>query len=134
MSKLDALMAEVESDEGYLPDWWMVKFAELGLDDIGPREAARFLTQHLPALKQYVSCMSVEIVPAMDWRTKPIQIVFFSTGGWSGAEELIAAALGKFWIKHLQTQWNRGGHYQFEVPILSDVSRPTAPTLSTPTE
>ena len=42
--------------------------------------------------------------------------VYFSTGGWSGCEELLDAMLRHFWIRELKVQWRRGGHYIFELP------------------
>ena len=43
------------------------------------------------------------------------QRVMFSTGGWSGAEELIAIMLGRVWIRQRHLEWRRGGHYLFDL-------------------
>lgn len=47
----------------------------------------------------------------------PVIRCLFSTGGWSGAEDLIDALLGNSWISYFHAEWCRGGHYVFEVPV-----------------
>lgn len=41
--------------------------------------------------------------------------IHFSTGGWSGAEDLIGLISGCFFLNMKMLQWQRGGHYIFEV-------------------
>jgi hypothetical protein len=54
-----------------------------------------------------------------------IRKLFLSTGGWSGNEETINAILSNFWLRNLlgYTQWNRGGHYIFEIPVKSAMQK-----------
>lgn len=42
--------------------------------------------------------------------------VFFSTGGWSENEELICELEKELVFKLLLVEWQRGGHYKFEIP------------------
>lgn len=40
------------------------------------------------------------------------------TGGWSGNEDIISSILSNHWLTHGKmkyVQWNRGGHYRFEI-------------------
>lgn len=78
-------------------------------------EAARYLRQELAKCADNC-CAGYEELPHGNILEHPTIRLHFSTGGWSGAEDMLAALLGKFWIAHLQIQWNRGGHYIFEVP------------------
>ncbi len=39
---------------------------------------------------------------------------YFSTGGWSGAEEVIGIIENDVFLSRFMEQWNRGGHYIFE--------------------
>jgi hypothetical protein len=107
-------MPKLESEDGYLTDEWLDAFRAAELD---PRDAAIFLTEVFPsAVENHLSCASVDVNDGTDFLGKPVKRVDFWTGGWSGAEDLIAAMLGHFWIKQLHTAWKRGGHFEFEVP------------------
>ena len=77
-------------------------------------EAARYLRQELAKCAEHC-CASYEEEPAIDIGGTPCLHLHFSTGGWSGAEDLMDELLDKFWIDYLMLQWNRGGHYIFEV-------------------
>lgn len=84
-------------------------------NSFGIEEAARYLRQELAKCAE--NCVaSYEEQPATDIVDRPCLHLHFSTGGWSGAEDLIAALMTKFWIAHIHLQWRRGGHYIFEVP------------------
>lgn len=48
---------------------------------------------------------------------RTVILCHFSTGGWSGAEDVMEALLTQFWIRHYHVEWRRGGHYLFEVPV-----------------
>jgi hypothetical protein len=78
--------------------------------------ASRFLLETLPGLCGQISCCSCAVESATDALNRPIKRVSFSTGGWSGAEDLIDAMLSHFWIKQLHCEWRRGGHFVFDVP------------------
>lgn len=59
-------------------------------------------------------CASFSEENAEDFFKKPTKKVFFSTGGWSGAEEIIGLIEGDIILSQYTVQWNRGGHYVFE--------------------
>ena len=100
--------------DGYPTEEWLaVLSSPLG---VSQADADRLLTETLRLACQEISCCSYEAIPADDDLGEPVTRIFFSTGGWSGAEALIDALLGQFWVRHRHVQWNRGGHYIFEVP------------------
>ena len=77
--------------------------------------AARWLIETFPKLVESIPCGSVEVRDGIDDFDKPIKIVAFSTGGWSGQEALVNAVEhglpGTFYL----WSWRRGGHYEFRV-------------------
>jgi len=47
---------------------------------------------------------------------RPVILLELHTGGWSGNEDIIYSLLENRMFKSLwYTQWNRGGHYRFEI-------------------
>jgi hypothetical protein len=48
--------------------------------------------------------------------------VYFSTGGWSGAEQLMDLIESRFDARCHIYQWQRGGHYEFRMPKTKEVS------------
>lgn len=111
--------------DGYPTDASLAALEAVGATAFSPAEAARYLRQELAACAE--NCVaSYEERPASDILDRPCIHGHFSTGGWSGAEDLIVALLGKFWIAHLQFQWNRGGHYIFQFPAEADRTQPSA--------
>lgn len=79
-------------------------------------QAPSFLLSDFPAICSQISCCAVDVIDDTDFMGSAIKRVSFSTGGWSGAEELIGVLLNHMWIRHFHTKWERGGHYEFEVP------------------
>lgn len=117
MSDYTDIVGSFEAEEGYPAEPWIDAFNALHITAFNPQEAADFLVNRLPELKKSISCMSVEIAEGKDrWTNAPLTLVEYHTGGWSGAEDLIEAMLGQFWIRHYHTTWHRGGHFYFEVP------------------
>lgn len=111
------LIDSYDADEGYPSEDWIEKFEALPMPAIGPTQAADFLVNQLPTIAKTISCMQVRIEDAIDdYDRKPMKRVEYITGGWSGAEDLIGAMLGQFWIKHYHSLWKRGGYFVFEVP------------------
>ena len=105
----------VECEEGYPTDEGLAALRNRAFD---PREAARFLVYDFPRICAGISCCTVRVADTeRDFVDRPIYRVAFSTGGWSGAEDLIDIMLNHFWIRHHHTKWERGGHYEFEVPV-----------------
>lgn len=108
-----------ECDDGYPTEDWLfeLKPTEENRFGVSLKDADRLLLETLPAACEQISCCSCEIEDAADEFTgKPIKRIHFSTGGWSGAEDLIAALLQHFWVQYRHVQWRRGGHFIFEVP------------------
>lgn len=99
--------------EGYPEDDSLQKLMAF---DMTPQQAARFVVYDFPEICEQISCCHCAVSDAEDWDGKPKKMVRFTTGGWSGAEDLIGAMLGHFWIKHLHFRWERGGLFEFEVP------------------
>jgi hypothetical protein len=61
-------------------------------------------------------CASYSAEPAKSITGKLVTHVYFSTGGWSGAETLIALIESRPDTSMPMIQWRRGGHYIFEFP------------------
>lgn len=102
-----------ECDDGYPTDESIERLSKSAL---GWREAESFLLDDLPEIKNGISCMSVDIEDA-ERHGRPVKRITYVTGGWSGAEELMGAMLDNMTIKLLQTKWERGGLFEFEIPI-----------------
>lgn len=103
----------VECEEGYPTDEGLAALRSHAFD---PREAAQFLVHDFPAICAGISCCSVRVEDGKTITGAKAHRIAFSTGGWSGAEDLIGTMLSHFWIKHHHSKWQRGGHYEFEVP------------------
>lgn len=109
---IDDLIRGVEADNGYLTDAWL---DDLRAFDFKVHDAARFLAW-LPNIKPHLACCSISLAHGKTALGSPAELIEFHTGGWSGAEELMAAMLGHFWITSFHTKWRRGGHFAFEIP------------------
>jgi hypothetical protein len=102
-----------ESDgEGYPADEWLDAFEAYELGSL--HRAARFLVEDFPAACGQVACCWVTVEDTDEGLDK---LVSFATGGWSGAEDLITAMLKKAPIRYFHTKWERGGYYEFRVPL-----------------
>ena len=109
---LDEMIQNIHSDDAYLADAWLER---LRLFAFNMHAAARFLLW-LPNIKPHLSCSDIHLCHGETDLGRPADILAFHTGGCSGAEDLINAMLGHFWIEYFQTQWRRGGHFTFEIP------------------
>ena len=100
--------------QGYLSEDWLHL---LRLSKLTPEQARCFLLEAFPAavelMQPYALC---RIGNSEDILGKPVKEIYFATGGWSGAEDLIEAMLEKTEFQFYHTQWKRGGAYWFEVP------------------
>src|SRR4051812_8469172 len=104
------LIDSYEADGGYPADEWIDRFDSFHATLFKPWQAADFLVNRLPDIAKTISCMQVRIEDAKDdYSDKPLKRIEYITGGWSGAEALIDAMLGQFWIKHYHSLWKRGG-------------------------
>jgi len=82
-----------------------------------PPYAGDFLINEFEIICDQIPCISLKYEETTNDFKEPVTRIYFSTGGWSGAEELIGTLLSHFWITHYHIQWNRGGHYIFEIPM-----------------
>ena len=111
------LIDSYDAEEGYPAEAWIDSFESMPVTAFGPTQAEDFLVRQLPRIAETISCMQVTVSDARDdYRGAPLKRIEYITGGWSGAEDLIHAMLGQFWIKHFHTLWKRGGYFVFEVP------------------
>ncbi|WP_428485942.1 hypothetical protein [Rhodopila sp.] len=116
----------LDADDGYPSD---EKIAQIRAANDIPN-AAQWLIETFPKLVESLPCGFVEVRDDVNDFDRPIKIVSFSTGGWSGQEALIDAVehglVGLFYL----WSWQRGGHYQFRVPAPQSTGHTTAPSLS----
>lgn len=107
-------MWDIEWDSNGYPDAASLRRLSAHSMDFGA--AARFIANGLGAKASRHA--SLTFSEGKDGFTgEPVRFVLFSTGGWSGNEDLISAAMNRFDVAHFLRQWNAGGHYQFEVPL-----------------
>lgn len=98
---------------GYPTESSLKAIAVLPLDF---KSAAKFVRQELARCAEHC-CASFKEEDAIDRNDQPIVKVHFSTGGWSGAEDLMELISSRFDACHFMAQWNKGGHYIFEFPM-----------------
>lgn len=79
-------------------------------------QAARWLYRELPRAAENMLCFCTED-DATDIGGKPVKLLSFSTGGWSGAESIIALIERRIDMSYFMLSWKRGGHYMFEIPL-----------------
>lgn len=83
------------------------------------KDAGAWLLSELPRASEHMCC-SCDITRGKDRFGKPVRRIKFSTGGWSGAESIIALINRRVDLEHHMVSWRRGGHYVFEVPVEKD--------------
>jgi len=106
------LIQSLDSKDGYLADAWLDRLRAF---DFKVGDSARFLAW-LPNIKPHLACVRIDLLRGETDLGEPARLLEFHTGGWPGAEDLITAMLGHFWIAYFHTKWCRGGHYTFEIP------------------
>jgi hypothetical protein len=56
-----------------------------------------------------------------DWPSYPKRVYRFSTGGWSGNESIVEAIEANAVLQMVGAwSWQRGGHYEYRLPIVTD--------------
>lgn len=106
---------EIEWDDCYPTDESIAAVeAAFKTARIDGKEAAAFMMRELPKCAQNC-CASCHIMDDTVHK-RPIKRIEFSTGGWSGAEQLMGLIETRFEMKQFMFSWQRGGHYVFEVP------------------
>jgi hypothetical protein len=127
------LITGIESSDGYLTDPWLDRLRTF---EFSTQDAAQFLAW-LPNIKPHLACCTINLSHGETDLGAPADFIEFHTGGWSGAEEMIAAMLEHFWIQYFHTKWSKGGHYTFEIPtkflqapIFPVIPLPLAPQIA----
>lgn len=125
-TELNPAVWEPEYDDGYPTDEWLATIATLqALPAVeGVKAARRFLVETLLLAIKGISCCTCDVSDAKDYLNHPEKLIIFTTGGWSGAEDLMRAMLGVFWIKHHYVEWHAGGRHVFRVPVTDEVTLP----------
>jgi hypothetical protein len=101
---------DLEFDDGYPND---ARVDEIAL--VSMRDAARWLRDVFPCAVESTGYGRADVVPFQDGAHAMIRITVV-TGGWSGAESIIWAALDHSSMRQYLTEEQRGGLYVFEVP------------------
>ena len=99
-------------DDGYPSD------AVLDLiRDAKPKDGgASWLVRTFPLLAASVPCCDCTVTKVADMFGEATRIEF-TTGGWSGAEDLVGAVIGNPMLRLLfYAEWRRGGFHAFEIP------------------
>jgi hypothetical protein len=124
------LISGVESSDCYLTDAWLDRFRAFG---VLPQDGAQFLAW-LPNIKPYLACCTINRNHGETDLGSSAEFIEFHTGGWSGAEELIAVMLEHFWIRYFHTKWTRDGHFCFIIPtqFLQEPGPPVSPLSLAP--
>ena len=106
------MIPEIEWDDCYPTDQSLDAARAAPLDF---RDAQEFLRRELAQCAE-MCVASYQEEDGADFLGRQVLKLFFSTGGWSGAEDLMHVVESRFDTRHYMVQWNRGGHYIFEIP------------------
>ncbi len=99
-------------DDGYPDDARLEQIRTA--DSVGT--GGRWLIETFPELAKSLGYASCEVTDGLDILDHPEKRITFSTGGWSGCEDFIAAVLGNLMINMMfYYSWQRGGHYELRV-------------------
>lgn len=114
---MDDMWPTIEFVDGYPVDEDFSEFADLPIDF---SQAAFWLLNELPRAAENMPCFCDVERPATDDFGRDCVRIKFSTGGWSGAESIMALIERRFDLSHFIEGWKRGGHYVFELPVKKD--------------
>jgi hypothetical protein len=103
----------IEYDDGYPEDEEFGYFDDTKLSFHG---AASWLLAELPRAADNMPCFCAVKDGVDSFWEKPVKVIAFSTGGWSGAEAIIRLIERRYDMSHFMLSWQRGGHYVFELP------------------
>jgi hypothetical protein len=108
----------LEVDEDGYPDEKYIE--QLRIADDMPN-AATWLIETFPLLVNSIPCGYVDVRDGLDELQCPIKIITYSTGGWSGQEDLInAVCQNQICDLFYLWSWRRGGHYEFRISLSSE--------------
>lgn len=106
----------IDYEECYPVDEDFVAWGNVTSPPLDLTLAGEWLLRELPRACEYMCC-SCKVNRSADDFGNPVQHIYFSTSGWSGAESIIALINRRVDLKRLMLSWRRGGHYVFEIPI-----------------
>ena len=110
------MIPEIEWEDGY-PTEESVKAAEEYLDmwpTTSFEDGPRWIRETLLICAENCCASYREYHDEKNRFGEAVIKCYFSTGGWSGAEEIIGLIESDFCLSGFMEQWNRGGHYIFE--------------------
>lgn len=118
VAKMTKPLHWVVDDDGY-PTRKSLRSLRRFLNSLSVTDAGTWLVRGFPALVQTVRCGHVDVRENVQ---NPVGgtvcVVEYSTGGWSGQEDLVQEVLKSPYLKlFYHTAWRKGGHYTFEVPM-----------------
>lgn len=111
----ETMIPAIEFDDCYPTDESM-EVARAYMGDPEPKhwnDAPRWIRATLSDCAENC-CADYDEEEDTDIMGRPIIRARFSTGGWSGAEDIIRLIEGDFFCAQHMVQWRRGGHYIFE--------------------
>ena len=117
------MLPEIEYEDCYPVD---EEFASITATEppLSIKGGAEWLLAELPRAAENMPCFC-DVKGGKDLVTKkPVRLIHFSTGGWSGAESIIALIQRRVDLRYHMLSWRRGGHYVFEVPAEAKTPRP----------
>lgn len=100
-------------DDGYPPEEWLDALAKA--NDIAGLSTWMIKTFH--EIVAAIGYGNTRSYAAIDDFQKPMVVIKYSTGGWSGQEEMISALQKTAAFMLYAYSWHRGGHYEFRVPM-----------------
>ena len=107
---------EIEYEECYPVDEDFAAWGDLGSPPLSMKLAGEWLLRELPRAAEHMCCSCrVRKGKGNGIMGKPVMLIEFSTGGWSGAESIIGLINRRFDLRRHMLSWRRGGHYVFEV-------------------
>jgi hypothetical protein len=104
----------VRGDDGYPHDIELARIRTWPLSGLADYEA---VIPHLGVRWSYPDRWHKEVAKA-DFGDRMELRYTFSTGGWSGNEDLVAAIEGNQMLQVIGAySWQRGGHYEYRFPM-----------------
>lgn len=105
---------EIEYEDCYPVDEDFVEWGNVSSPPLNMKNAGEWLLRELPRAAEHMCC-SCRVSKGKGITGKPVILIDFSTGGWSGAESIINLINRRIDLRHHMLSWRRGGHYVFEV-------------------
>lgn len=102
--------------DGYPTDETLARIREWPIDTMAAAAAAMDFVGRAWSYPKYWECEAEW--PDPDWPSHPRRRYVFSTGGWSGNEDLVGAIEANQMLQMIGAwSWRRGGHYEYRFPL-----------------